>query len=116
MFFYCIESFELINLQTNVIYYKYHIKKLDMIKSTYNSCFFYNIESFELMNLQTNDIFILINDNFAIVKNEIIESIKIKTKFRKCFIINNSIKFNEIKIKFLIVTILVIIKQKKLRI
>ena len=71
-----------------------------MIKSIYDLCFFYCIESFELIDLQTNDIFILTSDDFAIVKNEIIETIKIMTKSRKCFIIINSIKFNDVKIEF----------------
>lgn len=58
-------------------YYKHHIEKLKMNEFIYNFCFFYNNQLFDLMNLQINDTLILINDEFAIRENEIIQNVKI---------------------------------------
>lgn len=78
-------------------YHKHHIKQFDCIESTYNLCFFYNIKFFDLIKLQINDIFILTNDEFASMKNKIIQIVKIMIKLRNNFIVSNSIKFNEKK-------------------
>lgn len=53
------------------------------------------------MNLQIDNTFILINNEFAIRKNEIIQNFKIMTKSQKQLFIANSIRFNNIKIKLL---------------
>ena len=67
----------------------------------YDFCFLYSNQLFDLMNLQTDDTLILINDEFAIRKNEIIQHAKIMTKSREQLIIVNSVRFNGIKIKLL---------------
>ena len=82
------------------IYHQYHLKKLNITKSTYDSCFFHNYKFFVVIDFQIEVIFILTSDNFAIVKNEIIKIAKFITKKQNCFIIFSSIKFNEIMINF----------------
>ena len=81
------------------IYHKHHIERFVMIESIYDSCLFHCIELFVAINFQINDILIFVNDDFAIKKNEIIKTINIMFKQRECFIIINSIKFNDMKIK-----------------
>ena len=71
-----------------------------MIKSTYNLCLFYCIELFAVVEFQIDDILIFVNNDFAIKKIEIIKTINIMIRQQKCFIVTNSIKFNDIKIKF----------------
>ena len=71
-----------------------------MIESIYDLCLFHCIKSFVVINFQINDILIFVNDDFAIKKNEIIKTINKMFKQRKCFIIINSIKFNDMKIEF----------------
>ena len=82
------------------IYYKHHIKKFIMIESIYDLCLFHSIKLFDLIDFQIDDTLIFINNDFVIKKNEIIKTINIIIKKRKCFNITNSIKFNDIKIKF----------------
>ena len=82
------------------IYHKFHTKKLDMIKSTYDSCLLHCIKSFVIIDFQIDDILIFVSDDFAIKKNEIIKTINIIIKKRECLITTNSIKFNDMKIKF----------------
>ena len=82
------------------IYYKHYIKRFVMIKSIYNSCLFHCIKLFVAINFQIDDILIFVNDDFAIKKkNEIIKTVNIMFKQCECFIIINSIKFNDMKIK-----------------
>ena len=71
-----------------------------MIKSIYDSCLFHCIESFAVIDFQIDDILIFVNDDFAIKKNEIIKTINIMFKQREYFIIINSIKLNDMKMKF----------------
>ena len=82
------------------ILYKHHTEKFDMIESTYNPCLFYCIELFAAIEFQINDILIFVNDDFAIRKNEVIKTINIMIRQQKCFIVTNSIKFNDMKIEF----------------
>ena len=70
-----------------------------MIKSIFDSCFLYKFNFFAVVNMQTNDILMLVNNVFAIVKNQTIKKTKIMIKNRNKFIMNQSIKFNEIKIQ-----------------
>ena len=81
------------------IYHKHHIKKLVMIKSTYDSHLFHSIELFDLIDFQNDDILIFVNNDFVIKKNEVIKTTNIIIKKRECFNITNSIKFNDIKIE-----------------
>ena len=81
------------------IYHKHFIEELVMIKLIYNSCLFYRIKSFAVIDFQTDDILISIENDFAIKKNEIIKTINIMIKQRECYIIINSIKFNDMKIE-----------------
>ena len=71
-----------------------------MIKLIYDSCLFHCIKSFVVIDFQIDDILIFVSDDFAIKKNEIIKTVNIMFKQRKCFIIINLIKFNDMKIKF----------------
>ena len=82
------------------IYHKHYIERFVMIKSIYDSCLFHCIESFAVVNFQTDNILIFVNDDFAIKKNKIIKTVNIMFKQRECFIIINSIKFNDMKIEF----------------
>ena len=82
------------------IYHKHHIERFVMIESIYDLCLFHCIESFVVIDFQIDDILIFVSDNFAIKKNEIIKTINIMFKQRECFIIINSIKFNDMKIEF----------------
>ena len=82
------------------IYHKHHTEKFVIIESIYDSCLFHCIKSFVVVNFQTDNILIFVNDDFAIKKNKIIKTINIMIKQRECFIIINSIKLNDIKIKF----------------
>ena len=50
--------------------------------------------------MQTNDILMLINDQFAFEKKNVIKSTKIMIKNRKMFIFQQLIKFNDVQIKF----------------
>ena len=82
------------------IYHKHHIERFVMIELIYDSCLFYCIKLFVVVDFQIDDILIFVIDDFAIKKNEIIKTINIMFKQRECFIIINSIKFNDMKIKF----------------
>ena len=70
-----------------------------MIESTYDSCLFYKFESLNIVNLQIDDILMLINDVFAIEKENAIKTINIMTKKRIFLIFDISIKFNDIMIR-----------------
>ena len=50
--------------------------------------------------MQTNNILMLINDQFAFEKKNVIKSTKIMIKNRKMFIFQQLIKFNDVQIKF----------------
>ena len=71
-----------------------------MIELIYDSCLLHCTESFDAVDFQTDNILIFVSDDFAIKNDEIIKTINIMFKQRECFIIINSIKFNDIKIKF----------------
>ena len=71
-----------------------------MIESIYDSCLFHCIKSFAVIDFQTDDILIFVNNDFAIKKNKIIKAVNIIFKQRECFIIINSIKFNDMRIEF----------------
>ena len=81
-------------------YHTYHKKKLKMIKSTYNVNFFYYSSLFGIIGMQTNNILILADNNFASIKKDAIRLAKIMTKDRKHFTFENTLKFNNIQIKF----------------
>jgi hypothetical protein len=49
--------------------------------------------------MQTDDIFILIDQSFAIAEKEAIHSAKIMIKSREQLISNNSLNFNDIRIE-----------------
>ena len=66
----------------------------------YDLCLFHCIKSFVAVDFQIDNILIFVNDDFAIKKNKIIETINIMFKQNECFININLIKFNDIKIKF----------------
>ena len=82
------------------IYYKYHIERFVIIELIYDSYLFHCIKSFVVVDFQIDNILIFVSDDFAIKKNEIIKTINIMFKQRECFIIINSIKFNDMKIEF----------------
>lgn len=55
------------------IYFTYHIKKLSIIKYTYNFCLFYtdsNNKNFEIISLKIKNTLILANDIFAAAKKK----------------------------------------------
>ena len=80
-------------------YYIYHKEKLKMTKSIYNPCLFIRSKLLGIMEMQTNDTLILVDNNFASIKEEAIKSIKIMTKDRKYLILIYSLKFNGAQIK-----------------
>jgi hypothetical protein len=49
--------------------------------------------------MQTDDIFILVDQSFAVVEEKAIHSAKLMIKTREQLISNNSLKFNDIKIE-----------------
>ncbi len=74
-----------------------------MILFTYNSCLLYIIILIQIdlriISMQTDDIFILIDQSFAIAEKEAIHSAKIMIKSREQLISNNSLNFNDIRIE-----------------
>ncbi len=82
-------------------YHDHHTDKLNMISFTYNSCLLYIIDHIcmSIVSMQTDDTLILADQSFAVVENETIISAKIMIKTREQLISNNSLKFNDIRIK-----------------
>jgi hypothetical protein len=74
-------------------YHDHHTDKLNMISFTYDSCLLYIIIFIQIdlriMNMQTDDIFILVDQSFAVVEDEAIHSAKIMIKTREQLISNN---------------------------
>jgi hypothetical protein len=52
-----------------------------------------------IMNMQIDDTLILVDQSFAIAEKEAIHSAKIMIKTREQLILDNSLKFNDIKIE-----------------
>ena len=46
-------------------YYSHHMRELNMMQSTYDTCLLYSRESFGLVGLQTNDTLIVLDRAFA---------------------------------------------------
>ncbi len=82
-------------------YHDHHIDKLDMIQLTYDSCLLYIIDyiCIDIVSMQTDDTLILANQSFAVVQEEAIHSAKLMIKTREQLILNNSLKFNDIRIE-----------------
>ncbi len=71
-----------------------------MIQFTYDSCLLYiNHICMSIINMQTKNIFILIDQSFAVVEKAAIHSIKIMIKTREQLISDNSLKFNDTRIE-----------------
>ena len=80
-------------------YYRYHLEKLGMAESTYDSCFFFCNKPFAVIGLQTDDTLIFATDAFATREEEAIQTAKIMTKPREQLDVTHPIKFNGVKIK-----------------
>ncbi len=71
-----------------------------MISFTYDSCLLYTHHTdMSIMNMQIDDTLILVDQSFAIAEKEAIHSAKIMIKTREQLILDNSLKFNDIKIE-----------------
>ncbi len=84
-------------------YHDHHTDKLNMISFTYNSCLLYIIIfiqiNLRIMSMQTDDTLILVDQSFAVVKEEAIHSAKLMIKTREQLISNYSLKFNDTRIE-----------------
>ncbi len=88
-------------------YHDHHIDKLSMTQFTYDSCLRYIITKdtiishicMSVVSMQTDDTLISIDQSFAIAEKEAIHSAKIMIKSRAQLILDNSLKFNDIKIE-----------------
>lgn len=58
-------------------YHIYHIKKLGIRKSIYNSYFLHKTGSFDIIGMQTDDTLIFADNKFALKKYEAIQFAKI---------------------------------------
>ncbi len=72
-----------------------------MTQFTYDSCLLYIIDRIcmRIMSMQTDDTLILINQSFAIIENEAINSAKIMIKTREQLSLENALKFNDTQIE-----------------
>ena len=83
-------------------YQTYHINKLAMIKSIYDSYLFYtddNDKDLGIVGLQIDNTLILANDIFAIAKQKELKEAKLLAKDREKLTFNTPIKFNKSYIK-----------------
>lgn len=79
------------------IYHTYHINKLSMMESTYDSCLLYMVGSnkgFGVVGLQIDDTLILADDIFAAAEEKELKEAKLLAKDREKLTHNTPIKFN----------------------
>lgn len=69
-----------------------------MIKLTYNSFLFFRSESLGIVEMKIDNILILVDNNFASIKEKVIKLAKIMTINRKYFTSTYPLKFNGIEI------------------
>lgn len=81
------------------IYHKYYKNKLEMRESIYNPYLLCNSGPFGIIEIQINDTLILVDNDFANIKENVIKLAKILIKDKKYLIFAYLLKFNSAKIK-----------------